>query len=295
MSDSTNNEMVSNDIVRSLVKVKLTVCHWIGRYTSKALSREIEFQKSTGQGSVSADVIYLTELYSKPITVAMSRLRRYWNDNTLPWDDNSWRVVSAASYQTLMDNIVAYKHEFDAAVDDIINNYDAVKEAAVIKLGGLYDASVMPGRDDLRRRYGVYIYSDSINTADDVRIDGLSDSVIDKIRDNVRDQHVAQIKGAMHSIIERVQAVASDVVERMKKPAGDTKYGTLLRKIEKTCSSLSGLNLTRDPKVDALLSQLRTIVSADTDADMLKVNQKARDETKQRAEGLLSALDKYCG
>lgn len=283
----------AENIVRSLVKVRLMICHWNGKYISQALSKEIEDQKKAESGSVDANVVYLPERYSKPVTVSISRLRSYWNDYTLPWENDSWRIVPAKRYQVVMDGAVERKHTFEEAVAAIIDNYEDVYESSKVRLGVLFDPKKFPSKDQLREKYAVYLYRNSVNAANDVRIDGLGEAVVADIRKDVNEQYNAQICAAVESIMERLREVAVDIVDRTSKPADGLKFGTLLTKIRKTCDSLDGLNIVGDPRIDALVAKMRDI--GKQDADTLRVNESVRRDMKDQATSMLTALDTFGG
>lgn len=283
----------AENIVRSLVKVRLMICHWNGKYVSQTLSNEIERQKKAESGSVDANVVYLPERYSKPVTVAVSRMRTYWNDYTLPWENDSWRIVPSRKYQTLMDGAVERKHTFEEAVKAIIDNYNEVLEASKVRLSTLFDPKKFPSKDQLEAKYGIYLYRNSVNAANDVRIDGLGDAIVADIRRDVASQYNDQICMAVESIIARLREVATDIVDRTSKPAEGLKFSTLLAKIKKTCDSLDGLNIIGDPRIDSLVMQMREI--AKQDADTLRVNESIRMDMKDQATSMLTALDTFAG
>ena len=287
-------ETSAENIVRSLVKVRLTICSWNGKYISQALSKEIEAQKNAASGSVDANIVYLPERYSKPVTVAASRLRAYWNEYTLPWENDSWRIIPSRKYQDLMDGTMERKHTFEEAAFEIIANYADVYESSKIKLATLFDARKFPSKDQLESKYNVYIYRNSVNAANDVRIDGLDEAVISDIRKNVTQQYGEQIGVAIESILDRLRDVAKDIVERTSKPAEGLKFATLLNKIKKTCDSLDGLNIIGDTRIDELINKMR-LTTSERDADMLRVNDNERQDMKKQAKDILNALDTFGG
>ena len=298
MSETKTNEAEKTtsveNIVRSLVKVRLTISHWGGKYISAAVSSEVANQKHAEPGSVDVNVVYLPPRYAKPISIAVSQLRTYWNSNTLPWENDSWRIVTAKKYQVLMDGVMALKQTFNESVANVTNNYDDVLESSKCRLADLFVAKNFPSQEQLNEKYGISIYRNSVNSAGDVRVSGLDEATIQSIRKDVSKQYEDQIFSATQDIVERLKTIAEDIVERTSKSDGEVvKFATLITKINKTCDSLNGLNITGDERIDNIISQMR--YTANIDADTLRVNSIERTNMCGQAKSILSALDDFKG
>ena len=286
-------ETPSENIVRSLVKCCLSISCWDGKVDSPELAHELEVAKKAEKGAFDAKVCYLPPHYAKPITVAASQLRTYWDANTLPWENGGWKICTAKKYQALMDGTVQRKRTFDTAVEDLINNYDDVYAASKVKVKEAFRADKFPSKADLALKYGVHIYRNSVNAANDVRIEGLSDAVVADIRMDVNKQYEDQIQMAVANIAARLREVAVDIIDRTSKGAEGLKFATLVAKINKTCDSLSGLNLTDDPRIDELIAKFKNM--GKVDSDILRESENTRSDLKSQAKDILSALDSFKG
>jgi len=289
MEKKTANE----NIIRSLVQVCLSISYWDGKVIAPELSRELQVIKHAENGAFDTRVCYLTPFYAKPITVAASQLRTYWDANSLPWQNGGWKIVPAKKYQSLMDGTVTRKRAFDEAVETLIDNYEDVYESAKIKVKEAFRADKFPSCAQLKEKYGIHIYRNSVNAANDVRIEGLSDAVVADIRTDVGKQYEDQINAAVANITERLREVAVDVVDRTTKDSEGLKFATLVSKINKTCESLNGLNITNDPRIDDLIAKFQEM--GKVDADTLRQSNNSRTELKSQATNVLSALDNFKG
>ena len=287
-------ETVSENIIRSLVQVCLSISSWNGKVISPELSKEMEQVKNAEPGAVEGRICYLTPFYTKPIGTAESQLRTYFKDATLPWSNDGWRVISSKKYQELMDGLTQRKRTFDDTVNVLIDNYDSVYEASKVKTNTLFNADKFPSKKELAAKYGVYIYRNSVNSVDDVRISGLSDAVVNDIKLNVAKQYQDQIQATVLNIIARLREVAVDAITRTTEgfPKG-SKPATLITKINKTCDSLSGLNITNDSRIDKLIEKFKSM--GKVDAESLRESDSRRTELKSQAQDILTALDSFKG
>ena len=284
-------ETTSENIVRSLVKCALSISCWDGRVDSPEMARELEIAKKVDSGTLETKVKYLPPFYVTPITTAASQLRTYFDMHTLPWENGGWKICTAKKYQKLMDGLVQRKRTFDDAVNTLIENYDEVYTASKIKVKEVFRADKFPSKDDLALKYGVHVYRDSVHASNDVRIEGLSDAVVNDIKMDVKKQYEDQIQMAVANIASRLRDVALDIVDRTSKGAEGLKFATLVTKINKTCDSLSGLNITDDPKIDALIEKFKSM--GKVDAESLRESDSSRTELKTQAQDILSALDSF--
>jgi len=284
-------ETTSENIIRSLVKCCLSISCWDGKVDSPELSHELEVAKKAEKGAFDTKVCYLPPHYAKPITVAASQLRTYWDMHTLPWEHFGWKICTAKKYQSLMDGVVQRKRTFDTAVEELINNYEDVYNASKIKVKEAFRADKFPSKNDLALKYDVHIYRNSVNAANDVRIEGLSDAVVADIRMDVSKQYEDQIQMAVANIASRLRDVATDIIERTSKGAEGLKFATLVTKINKTCDSLNGLNITDDPRIDELIAKFKNM--GKVDSDMLHESENSRTDLKSQAKDILTALDNF--
>lgn len=281
----------ADQIIRSLVKVKLSISCWNGRQASVQLANELETLKEIQSGSLGVDVVYLPQSFTRPISTAASRLRSFWNNNSLPWEDGAWRIVSAKSYQKLMDGARELKSIFDVAVEDMMGSYSEMYEASRIKLGDLFDPSSFPSKDQLKSKYSVVMYRNCVNSSDEVRIDGLNEAAVADIKNSVTQHYSEQLTQAVSNIVKRLREVAEDIIVRMSKSTDGTKYSTLIKKMVETCDSLATLNVVDDPKITELINKMREM--ARTDGDNLRLNTHLRDGMRKDAKEIISVLDTF--
>jgi len=293
MTTETATTKSCESIIRSLVQVRLCVSHWGGKTAASGIAKEIEKTNNAKRGAVETNIVYLPERYSKPVTTAVSRIRTYFNDNTLPWGNDSQRVVPSKAYQALMDQTTVLKHAFEEAAANITNNYADVMDAAKVRLGDLYDANKFPSEKQLKSKYCINIYRNSINAAEDVRIVGLSEATVADIRKDVSKQYEEQINTAVTDIIERMKEVMVDVVERTSKPSDGVKFATMISKMEKTYNSLTALNITADPKIEELLTQFKSV--SEVNAETLRQSESTRRDVTGKAKSMLDALNSFAG
>jgi len=91
--------------------------------------------------------------YIKPVTNLVQRIRNWHADMTVAWLDDGSRLLPATSYMQYMSELGNHKSDFDAAVDDLINNYDNMLRDSQAFLKTMFDPNAIPSRQSLRNKF----------------------------------------------------------------------------------------------------------------------------------------------
>lgn len=279
-----NNE----NVIRSLLRVKLSISAWLGQQRVAGLEDELEQNKGAESGSSVVKLKVIPKEYFNRITQSMSQLRTFWDANSLPWEDGGWRVVPTSQYHRLLTQTQVLKENFEASVKNLTDNYDACLTLAKTKLNGLFDEKLYPSKDDIAGRYEVRIYTTVIPMAQDVRVTGLTEEQVAETKRNIENQCNEQVKLARVNVVERLKELTEDIVDRMNQPAKGTKYECLLKKVEKTGDALSRLNLEADPILDNLIKDVREI--GKRDRDEIAASETVRSEIATKAKEILEKI-----
>ncbi|MFC1454264.1 hypothetical protein ACFLQL_03695 [Verrucomicrobiota bacterium] len=294
--------MENDNIIRSLLKVRMSISAWTGKVKATALEREAEETHDAERGTVDTKIIQLPEKYAKTIGSACSQLRTYWNDNTLPWEDGGDRIIGTNNVQEVMDRVEELIEKFNKAVGEFKDNYTEALETTKGKLAGLFVPAKFPSELELfgdgsksnPGKYGVRIWRNVIPLSEDIRVTGLTEDQVNKTKKDIEDHCSNQIQTAVSNVVVRLSKLAGDIVERMNKPTEEVKYGTLLPKIKKITESLDKLNITGNADLSNLINQIKDI-EVKNDKDLLSVNATVREEVKEKATSVLDALKNFGG
>ena len=259
----------TDEIVKSLVAVKLSIHRWSGNVSSRSLAKEIADSKKAEAKAVGTTIYYLPEDLRHEIGKAASALRSMWNTRTLPWQDQGMRICTADGYMDLMEDVSELKDAFMRVVDQfIIGKYDLWVSDARISLGDLFDPSFILPVDQLRDRFGVDFYSEPIVAAADVRIAGMSEAAVDLVKRSYEGQINAGVRGALQNIESQLRDVVSEYQARIEKDPANIKLGGLQKTVVRVCQGLRSVNITGDADLDLFLTNMEESLTKHTTSDI---------------------------
>ena len=287
------NAKCTNEVLQSLVQVKLTVHFWNGVRKQNDLAREFEVSKGAEDDSCDLQVIYIPKHIQHKIGVAKSRLESFWKTASLPWEDGGWRVVTAEAFMPLLDSIAPLVRNYNDTVEEVVGMYDEIKAEAKRKLNGMFDESRFPSKDDFRAKYGVDNYSKPIPISADTRIAGLSEASQQLVRRSVEMQISEQLNKAVETIGERLKKLVNDMQIRLAKDdAKGTRFAGLLGTVNEVCDALATLNITKDPVVTETINKVkRTLTKYSPDDLRDETKPTVRNDMKLAARTLAAELD----
>jgi hypothetical protein len=236
-------------IIKSLVGVKLTIHMWSASSKRKDLAREIELIKDAEEGSLDAVTHFLSKDVKAKINSAYCQLKGTFEARTLPFRDGGLRVVTAEGFMPLVQALREPMETFnDVCKKEIIDRRDELEQACMLAQRGMFVR--FPTKEQLERKYGVDFTSESIAVASDARIQGLSESAMEMVRDQMEKSMQDQIKTAITDIGTRLMSIVDDYEKRLKKPSqSGVRYGGFQKTVSKVCESLAGLNIANDPEL----------------------------------------------
>lgn len=285
-----------NEVVRTLIAVKMTPRCWSGSMVANDAAREVEQSHKADSGTVGAKVYLLPETLDKELGRTESQLRTEWKRQTRPWEDGGWRVVPATGFLDLLERVREPKAAYLAVCDRLVSEYDQIKAQAKARLNGLFDEARFPSREAMQSKCGVDIASRPITTADDVRIVGLSESAFEMVKQSVDADNAERLAGAVQSIGDELAGLVSALLEKIEAARNGDNFvvGKLVKAADRTCNALAGLNLTNDPKVFECIDRVERLIRTVT-VDDLKSGGKRVDVLEKDATAILSDINAVFG
>lgn len=194
------------DITTAAMLGTLNISVWEARRQDKNTAAEVTAQK--GARSKRAATVHKHLLSECSALEAIKSLRseaRVWfNNHTLPWDDNGRRIVPVARYMDVTDEAAKFAARFDALVNAFCNTYSSEISAQAFKMGALFDRGEYPPVDEVRAKFRFNFVVEPMPVAGDFRVD---------IGNEAARQLHEQYEKAME---QRVSAAVSDAWQRVK-------------------------------------------------------------------------------
>jgi len=282
MTDIKTNQGALNE---RAMRVRVSVHQCTFRKYSAEASKEAAMAKGAEADSISSTKYTIAKEALKPIRQAADKIGDYVRDNTLPWQDDGWRILTAAHYTDFMQEIGTLTDAFRAEVDAFIPQYQQYREEAKIRLNGYFNEADYPEAWELSARFTCEIKFDNITGADDFRCN-LTGGSVDTIREQITSDTERATKAAVHDLYERLFESLQSMQERLTGVDGKGKdkvfRNTLISNVEDLTRLIPALNLTGDTTLDALAKAAGAML-ADVQPDQLRANNKDYDNGKRQA------------
>jgi hypothetical protein len=215
---------------------------------------------------------------------------------TLPWDDNGYRVLPAAVYMEHTEKLRDYSRQFMTAVELFAAQFDQLVTESRSRLGGLFRAEDYPTSKEIREKFAMETKVMPLPDANDFRV-SLGDEEKDRIKRQITASVQASLTVASQELWQRMYEAVSHMAERLSAYKA-TDQGvehpfrdSIVTNLVKLVDVMPRLNITGDPELERLTSQVRTSLLVDP-ADLRK-SENVRTETAQKAARIAQQMQSY--
>ena len=278
---------------------------WTARKKDKAVTAETSDRYRTKDDAVSVTkkLIQCEELeaVSKIITAAGETHRTL----TLPWLDGprgAPRILAVQAYAKYVDAMRVHREALEDAVRALAAVYPHARAAARRSLlGSMFDDEDYP--EDISDRFAITTSLSPVPDARDWRVD-LGDDSVAILRADVQAQADEAINSAVRDAYERVAVVVGKLAEKLRAYPPEPKIGsgpkkgdfkgTLVSNVADLAEILPLLNITPDPKLDAIAKRMRDELTH-IDPEELKAWPHLRKEVTRNAEAILADIAGFMG
>lgn len=279
-----------SNIQSKVMLCSVTISTWVARRFDGKATEEVE-NRHHAKGIGRFNKRLLPEhapSYKEVLTIA-SRIRGYFYDHSLKYDQLGVRLLPTMVYMEFADKMRSLKDEFDLAVSVFLTDYLNLKELARAELNGLFNEADYPTLAELHTKFGVKMAVLPFPDASQFGVD-LPPDVLTDLRSEI-DQHVlASISTANNDLVGRLYEAVSKLADRLY-GATDVRLG-VTNQVRELCDLLPKLNFSNDPKLNHILEQAKKHLAVHSGAD-LKESRVLRSQVAAKAseiEGLMAAF-----
>jgi hypothetical protein len=275
----------------------------IGQWSGMALDREVSDEISESHraekdaGRYSKRIIatkFLSHVGGK-INVA----RRSHRLLTLPWDDDGTRILSVTGYEHYTQTMNLVKHGVEAATIDFVKNLPDYINEARTRLGTMFNLEDYPTADEVSNKFYIDIEMKPIPESGDFRAK-LTTEAVKAITQDIENRCNARVEAAVQDVYHRVVDVTAKMSERLRAfepgdddaPAKNVFRDTLVSNVAELADLIPSLNITGDPKLDALATQLKDDL-VEHSPEVLRADAKTRKLTADKADRLLKKAKQF--
>lgn len=285
-------------ISSSAMLVDLGISVWTGRKLDKKVSEEVDQGKGAKAraGNYHKNLLAGSEKLAEIGKIA-SAVRNWHYTQTSPWSDTGTRLLPATLFMDYKLRLTEYEKMFSDAVDKFLSEYDTLITQSAFTLGALFDRDDYPEPEKIRHKFAFTYTFSPVPESGDFRID-VGNQGMQELRANFESAVNTRIKTAIEDM--RTQLVdqfkhmserLADLPEPRKLKDGSLVFtpifrDSLVENAVELVKNLKHLNITQDPEVEAMRSELERTIQ-NIDAQDLRDDDALRRDTKSRVDELL--------
>ncbi len=288
---------------------KLKVSTWVGNIQDKDMTTQSCVQNNIDTTkrllSLRKRLLKSTELNA--VINTAQKIRQYHSSVSRPWLDGGVRCMPSAVFVESKAQFDILISEFNRLTDDFIASIDDLKNADKVQLGTAYDATDYPEASALREKFKASVEYMPIPSANDFRVEGLSDSVLSDLQSEMEKNITERMKQGDAELLQRIldgDQPASNggngnglkqLLYRLTTPNanGDVRFKqNSLDNMIDYAKQVRALNIGGNANIKSVCDKLEKVFAVD--ADSLRDNETAladkAQETKESIQEIESAM-----
>lgn len=177
---------------------------------------------------------------------------------TLPWNDQGQRLLPCSVFSEYTGWMAEYKSNFDFAVSEFVDKYDAILYRNKKRLNGLYKEDDYPSAEDIGKRFSMKSSVIPMPKSEDFRVNELSDADIASIKKSyeveVHDKIVDTQKDILNRLLEAISHMRDILWDNEK-----IFHASSNDKIEELLKLAPQLNVMNDPDLNDTINKLQSL------------------------------------
>lgn len=276
-------------ISTSALLFEMSFSVWTGRKQDKNATREVTNNKKAAKDAASVTKYLMagTDKLNKIVSFTQ-QVRQWVNENTLPWSDTGVRLLPAAQFVWFKDELNLKEQQYDALVQDFLNDYQTLVSAAAFKLGDMFNRSEYPDVRDITHKFGMAYSFSPVPTKGDFRVN-MNNETVTELQNKYEKYLESKVNSAMRDAWDRLY----NTLTHMSTHLGVDEFGkkrkfhaSAIEGATELCGLLTKFNITNDSKLEAMRKELENVLFG-VDATEIKKREGAREELKSRVDELL--------
>lgn len=269
--------------------VKLSISQWYNRAIDRKVADEIAQKYEVTEQEDTYVKTLLPRVAVRDIQRAIGDLRAFHYTNTLPWQDDSVRILSSGNFFEYQQGIAARRAKLDEAVAEFVSNYPKWLEHARKTKKGLFDETQYPTASGIGDHYKVNVTFLPFPNVADFRVD-IDGKELERIKKQTQAALVDALSSANQSLIDRLYERVYLLYSALNDPEKVFRDNTVTSIVE-TADLVERLNVTGDARVNSAVTAARAALQ-DVHPDMLRSSPDFRNKVAIRAAELLTAFKK---
>ena len=269
--------------------VKLSVSQWYNRAIDRKVTDEIAQKYEVTEQEDKYVKTLLPRVAVRNIQRAISDLRTFHYVNTLPWQDDSVRILSSGNFFQYQQGFAARRAKLEEVVEEFVGNYPKWLDHARKTKKGLFDETQYPTASGIRDHYRVNVTFLPFPNVADFRVD-IDAKELDGIKRQTEQALSDALASANQHLIDRLYERVYLLYSALNDPEKIFRDNTVTSIVE-TADLVERLNVTNDTRVASAVSASRTALK-NVHPDLLRNSPEFRNKVALRVAELLTAFKK---
>ena len=268
--------------------VDLNMSTWTGRKLDKKVSDEIDVSKGTKAkaGNYNKKLLAGSDKLEQ-IQKIVTAVRTWHYQQTLPWSDGGSRLLPMANFFDYKQTLNNFEKQFYDAVDSFIVEYPQLVSSSAFTLGGMFDRNEYPTADSLRNKFNFKFVFIPVPDKGDFRID-VEQQAKTELQQQYEQYFQDKLNTAMKESWDRLHTVLTHISERLDYTDDSKKkfWDSTITNATDLCGLLTGLNITKDPKLELAREMLEKALKG-VAPDDVRESQAIRSSVKTKVDAIL--------
>ena len=244
-------------VVDKMIMVKLNCSYDTGYRYSPDVQELVTEEKKCNSSMLKTGVSMYDKYRISEFTRALSTLRTFYTDNTLPWDTKSWRVIPSSKYKDFKDTLETYITECQDAYQKVfIDEYDDLKSSFEDNKGDL--DMEFPTKESFEDALQIEYDMGAAASTSDIRIQGIDQEARRELKESMEKQYETKIKTGVSDIVDRLSKAVTDLSSRTsQEDQNGKKYKRSLENLNELTDIVENLNITGDKRIKEACQTIR--------------------------------------
>jgi len=270
--------------------VRLSVSQWTARKFDKSVSRKIANDYAVDAEAGRYNKVLIAKEAIQDITQAVSAIRAFHYDNTLPWDDGGGRILPSANFLAYSKAMQKFRQRFEEAVKSFIGNYTEYREEARRRLNGMFNEADYPNHWEIKRKFGFSTDIDPIPSSADFRVT-LQDRDMTRVQKQLEKRVKERVIEATRDLYIRLNGVVEKFAEKLA-DADAIFRDSLIDNVVELVNLLPNLNVGNDPELEKIRKETQKKLCA-FEPNTLRKDVKVRTKAAGDAKAILDKMSGY--
>ena len=283
---------ISSILSKKAMVARLATGGWSGRVTDQAATRELIELKSAKDGVVSVTKAIIDKKHFKRIREVISGMKKYHNEQTLPWDNNGGRLLPSSKFAAYNLQLRESKRELEAATVEFMGAYNSFIDEAEDSLCDLFSRSDYPSVTEIENKFALSTHFDKVPEAGDFRVD-IPEHEQARLREQIEGRIEAQHAQSMKRIWIRIFKAVEHMNDRLSEENGVFR-DSLIGNIEQLVEVLPSLNILEDVALAEMTQELKNTLCGYSPED-LRRNKVLRHEVVENSRSVMDRISQMEG